>query len=637
MVQPIDQASIIGGGMALIPDYLNQQIERDFAGLRNDQLRLENRAGQMELDEEARFQQAFAEYQKSPSVDGLLGLASVSRKRSREIIDQAKLQLGTDQQRALTRVASAFNLARSGKREQAALLVEQEIQADRNAGAEPDPLDVEILGMLRSDDPAEHSKAIRALGTATAFAGGADHASGIMKSLGLDPETRNLAAGDEIIQIDPLTGETRSVAKSEFIKSPEGELYRRSDVEGGDPASGGAGGQADPQTIWQNMIQAESGGRQVDSKGAPLRSSKGALGVAQVMPTTGPEAAALAGEPWDPQRLATDAGYNARLGQAYFQKQLQDFGDPVKAAAAYNAGPGAVRDAMRRGGDNWLGLLPRETRDYVAKVAGVPPQQTAQRGGPQPLIPKRRDAPSGFMWTGPNTLAPIPGGPADKQSGGARPMSADEKVAAGLDPSLVYYMGENGVPQLVGGQSGHTFKQIPEGLSKRVEAEVAQRDALSRSLSSFQDGYGGNVAGSLENLAQGIYSGVGTPGQRDWWADFAATDNQIRNELFGSALTAAEQRAYNATTVTPRMDPKEIRRNLNRRLQIVEGALQRRRKFMEANKFDLEAVDALLSPLPGNPGAGAGAPVRVRSVQEARKLPSGTVFIDPTGKRRVRP
>lgn len=117
------------------------------------------------------------------------------------------------------------------------------------------------------------------------------------------------------------------------------------------------------------MLQAiesnESGGRQFGADGKPLTSSAGAVGIMQVMPGTGPEAAALAGLPWDEKRFRTDKDYNRALGVAYFNKQLETFGDPVVAAAAYNAGPGKVQAALKQGG-NWLQALPKETQDYVA-------------------------------------------------------------------------------------------------------------------------------------------------------------------------------------------------------------------------------------------------------------------------------
>lgn len=110
--------------------------------------------------------------------------------------------------------------------------------------------------------------------------------------------------------------------------------------------------------------QQESGGDQ------SAVSSAGAVGVMQVMPGTAPEAAKLAGVKWDPQAYRTDANYNRLLGIAYLSEMLRRYdGDVEKALAAYNAGPGSVDNVLATNGDNWLGALPPETQDYVARIS----------------------------------------------------------------------------------------------------------------------------------------------------------------------------------------------------------------------------------------------------------------------------
>jgi hypothetical protein len=147
-----------------------------------------------------------------------------------------------------------------------------------------------------------------------------------------------------------------------------------------EPGSGGAGytgGQPSPQVgngdTWGRLIRQESGGRQFARDGSPLTSSAGAVGIAQIMPGTAPEAARLAGVAYDEQRYRNDPAYNEMLGQAYFNEQLRQFGNEEQAAAAYNAGPGRVRQAIQRGGENWREYLPRETQQYIARV--TPRQQ----------------------------------------------------------------------------------------------------------------------------------------------------------------------------------------------------------------------------------------------------------------------
>ena len=137
--------------------------------------------------------------------------------------------------------------------------------------------------------------------------------------------------------------------------------------------------------IFERLKKQESGGKQFDANGNPLTSPAGALGVAQVMPGTGEEAAKLAGLPWDLNKLKTDPEYNEKLGKAYLQKQLETFGSLDKALAAYNAGPDWVRQAVTAAGKaqpgtqeaDWMWQLnndrrkpsnQRETANYVASI-----------------------------------------------------------------------------------------------------------------------------------------------------------------------------------------------------------------------------------------------------------------------------
>lgn len=110
---------------------------------------------------------------------------------------------------------------------------------------------------------------------------------------------------------------------------------------------------------WDKLITQESGGDQ------RAISPAGAVGVAQVMKGTGPEAAELAGREWDERAWREDPEYNAAIGRAYLRKQMKDFGDDRLGLAAYNAGPGRVRQHIKSGRP-----LPGETQKYVPAIAG---------------------------------------------------------------------------------------------------------------------------------------------------------------------------------------------------------------------------------------------------------------------------
>ena len=142
----------------------------------------------------------------------------------------------------------------------------------------------------------------------------------------------------------------------------------------------------------RGLLGAESAHRQFDKEGRTLTSPKGALGIAQIMPGTAPEAAKLAGLEYDPIRLRQDPEYNKALGKAYFDEQRRRFGSDELAAAAYNAGPGRVQRALRQAeatGRDVMSFLPAETRAYVPKVVG----RGAAEG--QPLAYTSIDRPGG--------------------------------------------------------------------------------------------------------------------------------------------------------------------------------------------------------------------------------------------------
>ena len=115
---------------------------------------------------------------------------------------------------------------------------------------------------------------------------------------------------------------------------------------------------------------------QMESAGDETRKSpKGAAGLMQIMPGTAQE---LGVNPMDPAQAI--AG-----GAKYFRQQLDKFGgDPYKAAAAYNAGPGTVAKAIaaaEKAGtpDKWRDFMRKfqdqksfdETKGYLKKLQGL--------------------------------------------------------------------------------------------------------------------------------------------------------------------------------------------------------------------------------------------------------------------------
>ena len=113
-------------------------------------------------------------------------------------------------------------------------------------------------------------------------------------------------------------------------------LMRVAQEEGIDPA------------LLSSVVMAESGGNPM------AKSPKGASGLMQLMPATAQELGVT--DVFDPEQ-------NLRGGAKYLRQQLERFGDPSLALAAYNAGPANV--------DKYQGIPPfEETQNYIAKILG---------------------------------------------------------------------------------------------------------------------------------------------------------------------------------------------------------------------------------------------------------------------------
>lgn len=113
-------------------------------------------------------------------------------------------------------------------------------------------------------------------------------------------------------------------------------------------------------------------------------SSAGARGPMQLMPSTAKGLGVDIDDPMD----------NIRGGVRYYKQQLKKFGDPVIAAAAYNAGPGNVR--------KYGGIPPfAETQDYAKKFrnfigAAEAPTPSAARSKPGQMLAMKLDEPTPY-------------------------------------------------------------------------------------------------------------------------------------------------------------------------------------------------------------------------------------------------
>ncbi|MCZ4323505.1 transglycosylase SLT domain-containing protein [Pseudomonas anguilliseptica] len=132
--------------------------------------------------------------------------------------------------------------------------------------------------------------------------------------------------------------------------------------------------------------------RQESAFMADAKSHVGAMGLMQLMPATAKETARRFGIPLSSPQLAYRPEVNIQLGAAYLSQIYGQFnGNRVLASAAYNAGPGRVRQWLR-GADHlsydvWIENIPfDETRQYVQNVLSYSVIYGEKLNAPQPLV-----------------------------------------------------------------------------------------------------------------------------------------------------------------------------------------------------------------------------------------------------------
>ena len=122
------------------------------------------------------------------------------------------------------------------------------------------------------------------------------------------------------------------------------------------------------------------------------RSGVGASGLMQLMPATAKETAKKFNIPLASPQQVLNPDKNIQLGAAYLSQVHGQFnGNRVLASAAYNAGPGRVRQWLRGanhlGFDVWIESIPfDETRQYVQNVLSYSVIYGQKLNIPQPLV-----------------------------------------------------------------------------------------------------------------------------------------------------------------------------------------------------------------------------------------------------------
>jgi hypothetical protein len=471
------------------------------------------------------------------------------------------------------------------------------------------------------------------------------------KSIGATGEEYTLSQGQKRFNSDG-TVVAEVAPEREYLVIPEGG---KAVQIGGDPATGEGGDQAAPSgavpqgagmiaRMLPVVLGLEGGGTLANPKTSP----KGARGPMQVMPGTNRDP----GFGVKPAQDDSEAE-RARVGRDYLGAMVGRYNDPAKALAAYNAGPGRVDAAISKHGSNWLAHMPAETRAYVNRGMS---ELRGGRGGAQ-QAPRTGD-PAGTIYGNPKrgwrTMTPAevsangldagvtyqqgPEGqiqPVAGQKQQATRMTAGEVEAEGLPPG-VYFRGADGVPRRAGDKPA-ALKSVPTPI---VTAVVGNRSAIR------------NIDGALSELDK-YPDGVGliignTPNWISQRADPKGVD--VRGAIANIGSLLIHDRSGAAVTISeyPRLLPfiplasdsaTDARKKLVRlRAELAAINQDYELQYSEDQGYRPIALSGDASPRSrpaaqtGGKGSAPNNPVRVRSIQQASKLPPGTWVLTPGGK-----
>ena len=320
----------------------------------------------------------------------------------------------------------------------------------------------------------------------------------------------------------------------------------------------------------------------------------------------------------------------------------------------------------------------KETRDRLGQRL-APEQMGLPYQGPQPTYS------SAMTEAGPvTTTQPVGGGKPTHElspiSGTANQafLQSTRGGAASKPPSGYFWgpPGEDGQPTLIpvpGGPADKAGKRLlTQAMTSDLSAMGDKYAAVQKSAGTFKEEYaslGVGGRGGETALLAGRNLGIGASQDAiDWWQTYDKYKAEVRNRLFGAALTPNEEANFEKADINANMLAKTIKTNLKTQQDIVEAAMRRRGKSLAVQGYNTEAIEVLtglpldeaeidagvgnttekITATPTGAGVGDGAALsvpkdaamfrqgavyQVRTPAEYKMLPAGTRYIDPNGRR----
>jgi len=131
---------------------------------------------------------------------------------------------------------------------------------------------------------------------------------------------------------------------------------------------------------------------------------------------------------------------------------------------------------------------------------------------------------------------------------------------------------------------------------EKLTEEGGKFTSINRFADNFKDSYGGEMPGlgdATNWIRRTAPDGIITQEARQagtYWQDYDKYKNVVRNDLFGAALTATEQAAFEKADINNTMAPAAIRANLKIQKDILEGAMKRKAGSLIASGYNPQAI-----------------------------------------------
>jgi hypothetical protein len=179
-------------------------------------------------------------------------------------------------------------------------------------------------------------------------------------------------------------------------------------------------------------------------------------------------------------------------------------------------------------------------------------------------------------------------------------------------------------------------KPLPSPVLNDLATKSENAVNLRSLANNFKDDYGGYRVDALGRGAIMLALRSDDPAKKDfgqWWQQYDLFANQIRNQLFGSALTRTEALAFEAAMITPGMSPTQIKANLQRQAEAAENGFKKLANASIAQGYSKSAIEALMPNIASQTPVGSEqTPIKVNSKAEYDRLPAGSVYMNPEGQ-----